>query len=591
MFFEKNSAQQKNVIDKPFAFLYNEKKKGMGTGMVSRRKKCLSLILAVWMFSCCLLSFAAAAEQEDPNVFSYRGRTYRRSEDVPAVHISVSGDIHTSYYVSCSVVAIDRVGGTYRSVVDEDATIRIRGNSTSSGAKKPYNIKFGTNTDLFGMGKGKRYCLIANLFDPTLLRNQMVFDFAKEIGMLYTPDSMLADVYLNGKYLGCYQLCEAITTGKDRVAIDTDNGDFILERDERTDAGATYFYSPLGIRFGIREPDVVTNKTLADIQRKVSDAESALQSGDYERVKQYFDISSMVDSYICLEYFKNVDIDCASTRFFYRDGKFYGGPVWDYDLSSGNCSSDYYHEYNNYGNDSVSGIYCERLWYGPLLQYNEFYQALRSRYLQLQDQIANLYEDNVLGKNYLDRMTQAASKSLKRNFAEAGWDVWRVYAPYMRVPNSSYQSNLEFLRNWLRDRNTWLLNKWGLTTYRYPKPNSDAGLSVVDGFLTGFSPYTSADELQAMFNRTVHPSMQGDYLATGDSIRTQGASRYVVVNGDLNGDGKIKATDYVLLKRMLAGDTEVSRAVYLAACMGQSEPSADGCELIRKYCTEGSVFW
>ena len=73
-----------------------------------------------------------------------------------------------------------------------------------------------------------------------------------------------------------------------------------------------------------------------------------------EEIRKYLDIESFVDAFIVQEFFKQVDYATSSTRFYIKDGKLYEGPVWDFDLSSGNCSSSYYKSYNNVNTTGLS---------------------------------------------------------------------------------------------------------------------------------------------------------------------------------------------------------------------------------------------
>ena len=522
----------------------------------------------------------------DNDSFSYGGKNYKRSKDVPAIYIEGASGVNVQYYVDCTVVAVDKVGGTYSSVADKNATVRIRGNSTSSGAKKPYNIKFSSNTDLFGMGKGKRFCLIANLYDPTLIRNHMVFEFARKLGMQYTLDSMLVDVYFNGTYVGCYQLCEAATEDESRVDIDCSKGDYIIERDARTDEGTTYITTSLGHRFGINEPENTTRAQTAAIENHLREAENAIRSRNIEQVKKYFDLDSIIDSYICLEFFKNVDIVVGSTRFYCKDGKIYGGPVWDYDLSSGNCSSTYYVSYNNNFGDSAEGIWGNHIWYDDLLLIDEYKQMLYNRYLEIQDLIVNLYRDNALGTNAIDSLIASASTSIKRNFTEAAWRPNRVYVDLMRIPDSTYEENVAYLRAWLERRNNWLLNNWGITSRVKPKLKS-ALYKYSDDYLLGLTPGTTVFDLDKIFTSTVTIDTVGEMIATGDSFRGEGATCYFVVEGDINGDGKVTPSDYILLKQTIAGVYQPDEAAYKAACMNQKKPKEENAQRIKEYCIKG----
>lgn len=520
-------------------------------------------------------------------VFQYNNKQYRRSKDVPAIYIEDARGVNVQSYVNCSVVAIDKVGGKLKDVVDTKSTVRIRGNSTSSGAKKPYNIKFSADTDLFGMGKGKRFCLIANMYDPTLIRNHMVFSFAKDLGLQYTLDSMLVDVYFNGTYVGCYQLCEAATADKARVDIDCKNGDYIIERDARTDAGTTYITTSLGHRFGINEPEDTTPSQKRAIEEHLRKAEAAVNSRNFEEVRKYFDIESIIDSYICLEYFKNVDIVVGSTRFYCKDGIIYGGPVWDYDLSTGNCSSTYYVDYNNHFGDSAEGIWGNHIWYDDLMLIPEYKQAVYDRYLEIQDLIINLYRDNVLGKNAIDRIIESASVSIERNFKQTGWRPYLVYTDLMRIPDQTYEENVEYLRAWLERRNNWLLNNWGIADRVQPKL-ANSSLRYIGGlYLMGIKPETSVADVQALFAEKVKINTEGAIICTGDALKGASASYFTVVQGDLNGDGLVTPLDYILLKQHLAGEYELNPAAKYAARADGKAVSEKSAEKIKHYCIYG----
>ncbi len=541
-------------------------------------------IAFVMLFGATFSALPVAGASNDS--FSYGGKNYKRSKDVPAIYIEGASGVNVQYYVDCTVIAVDKVGGTYTSVADKNATVRIRGNSTSSGAKKPYNIKFSSNTDLFGMGKGKRFCLIANLYDPTLIRNHMVFEFARKLGMQYTLDSMLVDVYFNGTYVGCYQLCEAATEDESRVDIDCSKGDYIIERDARTDEGTTYITTSLGHRFGINEPENTTRAQTAAIENHLREAENAIRSRNIEQVKKYFDLDSIIDSYICLEFFKNVDIVVGSTRFYCKDGKIYGGPVWDYDLSSGNCSSTYYVSYNNNFGDSAEGIWGNHIWYDDLLLIDEYKQMLYKRYLEIQDLIVNLYRDNAMGTNAIDSLIASASTSIKRNFTEAAWRPNRVYVDLMRIPDSTYEENVAYLRAWLERRNNWLLNNWGIASRVKPKLKS-ALYKYSNDYLLGLTPGTTVFDLDKIFSVNVTIDTVGEMIATGDSFRGEGATYYFVVEGDINGDGKVNPSDYILLKQTIAGVYQPDEAAYNAACMNQKKPKEENAQRIKEYCIKG----
>ena len=67
-----------------------------------------------------------------------------------------------------------------------EGSVKVRGNSTAFGPKQPYNFKFDEKQDVLGMGAARKWCLLANCFDPTLMRNYLAMEFAQHLGLAYT---------------------------------------------------------------------------------------------------------------------------------------------------------------------------------------------------------------------------------------------------------------------------------------------------------------------------------------------------------------------------------------------------------------------
>lgn len=62
--------------------------------------------------------------------------------------------------------------------------IRGRGNATFSGSlpKKPYQLKFDNKVSVLGMNSSKKWVLLANLSDPTFMRNTLSMEMAQDMG-------------------------------------------------------------------------------------------------------------------------------------------------------------------------------------------------------------------------------------------------------------------------------------------------------------------------------------------------------------------------------------------------------------------------
>lgn len=389
--------------------------------------------------------------------------------DIPRLYISTGNDVNKETYVSASIAVADE---TYGGLYDANCQIRIRGNSTATAPKLPYNIKFSSKTSLLGMVKSKKWVLLANAFDKTLMRNAIAFDFAKTLGMDYTCDYRIVEVFVNGVNQGCYMLVESIEVNSDKVNINVGNGDVLLELENdpnRYEEGTTYiFTSTCGLSFIFAEPESPSSAQVIALTQFLNEAENALVSKNYDAISKIFDIDSFIDSYIVHEYLKNVDAWLTSTRIYIKDGVIHAGPVWDFDLVAGNINPSYNSLYCNGSSSSESyrGEWAVKfIWFNYLKQCEEFKEALAKKYKEIQPYITSLYSGE---NNYVDRFTATYSAVISRNYASrasggAGWSVSAATNRYERVPDSTYAANVSFLKTWLEKRNTWMLSYLGIS--------------------------------------------------------------------------------------------------------------------------------
>ncbi len=129
--------------------------------------------------------------------------------------------------------------------------IKARGNSTFKDfTKKAYQFKLDKKAALTGDANNaqKKWVLLANASDVTMLHNQLVTTLAKDLKLPYTIDNEPVDLYYDGEYRGTYLLTDKVEVGETNV--DIQDLDKIIEADnEGTDA--------------YENPKVVT-KTFAD---------------------------------------------------------------------------------------------------------------------------------------------------------------------------------------------------------------------------------------------------------------------------------------------------------------------------------------
>ncbi|MBQ6021077.1 MAG: CotH kinase family protein [Clostridia bacterium] len=313
-----------------------------------------------------------------------------KSENLPSVYIDTESGSLEKIHESKS----NKEKGDFTLVENGSAvidcaelkSIKGRGNSTWAADKKPYNIKFDKKTDVLGMGKAKKWSLLANHFDATLLRNSVAFDLAESFGLRYTPSYRTVDLYINGRYEGNYQILESVEIGETRVDI-TDLENANEEANPGTDVekaqrrGAVDSYAPgtdkwvkikspadysggylletempdrylneicgfvtnNGQAIVLKSPEYASEKEVRYIEQIFNDAENAIVSSTGKNDKgkhytEYFDMDQLVKMYILTEYTFHRDAG-QSSCYFYKDAgedALHAGPAWDFDLSFGN---------------------------------------------------------------------------------------------------------------------------------------------------------------------------------------------------------------------------------------------------------------
>ena len=375
---------------------------------------------------------------------------------VPKIYIDTKLIPNRDEYVETSIKIIDE-SKQYSDIEVVNGKIKVRGHTTAYGTKIPYNIKFSDKKNILGMGNSKKWCLIANLFDPTLMRNMLAMDFARNMGLDYTPKCEYIELFYNGQDQGLYLICQPVSEGKDKVDLDLSEGDCLLQLQPNYEySDKMKITTHTGLIFTIEEGK---DKEIENISKFINDFENSIAYG-IDAVEEYADIESFVDYYVFNELFKDVDFATSSTYFYIKEGKIYAGPIWDYDLSAGNVDYSYYEKYNNIEKheENYAGFYCQELWFMYLWQIPEFREKVIDRFFEIQPLIENLTTDNELGVNRIDNIINIYGEDFKHNFTI--WDVSYRYGPNSKIPLSTYEENVEFLRSWLINRNNWLKNEW-----------------------------------------------------------------------------------------------------------------------------------
>ncbi|MBO7594709.1 MAG: CotH kinase family protein [Salinivirgaceae bacterium] len=412
---------------------------------------------------------------------------------LPIVYIS-TGDTPTSAITKDAYVQADfkivMPDGTQTSYELKKKGIKGRGNSswTHSSGKKPYNLNFDNKVSFFGLSKSKKWCLINNYSDRSLLRNKYASVLGQELfDSEWNPTHTSIDLILNNEYLGNYTLCEKISLEDGRVdyqdisdcteekiekgkytdqngdgIVDLYDGGFILEFDFRRD-GDYWFNTRRKLPVVLKDPDEIDSLTQKHIKQVVQNAEDVLYSENFsdedEGWRKYINESSVIDWFIVNELAKDVDcgtdgiITSVYVNYSPIDGKLHFGPNWDYDISFGR--SNYTHciqssAGTNPKNWSIKYIeWISRLFDDPL-----FVTNLKSRWNENKSQLSETFRNNGLVQSLADEIAVSAEANFVK-WKILGVSIWPVDAEGYQ-DRKTYQSEIDYLRNWLIERYVWL---------------------------------------------------------------------------------------------------------------------------------------
>lgn len=238
--------------------------------------------------------------------------------------------------------------GDFASLEECDVEIRGRGNSTWGYDKKPYALKFPSKTSLLGMPKHKRWVLLANTMDRTMMRNRVAYQVARQTSLAWTPRTEYVEVVLNGKHIGNYLLTEQIRIDKNRINItEMESGDnsgeaitggYVYEMDFHFD-NVNQWWTPQGFPSSIKFPDEedITPEQLAWGKQYFNDVEAVLFGRDFKDPQKgyaaYLDVQSFVDYWLVYEICINHELANPGSVYLHKDrgGLLTAGPIWDFD--------------------------------------------------------------------------------------------------------------------------------------------------------------------------------------------------------------------------------------------------------------------
>lgn len=244
---------------------------------------------------------------------------------------------------------------------------RLRGNTTQDYPKKPFAIKLTSKQPILGMPKHKRWVLLANWLDHTMIRNTVAFDIAHMIedawrdskgaieeGIPWNVHGQNVELVVFSKdgvghHVGNYFLCEQIKIDSKRLDITDSYEDvikeisnptladcgYLLEIDSKEDSDVKYTTSN-GIPVKFKDDEIEGTALYTAVSQKVQRIEDNLDkntTAGYEAAYSELDINTVVDQLLIWELTMNREYGDPGSVYMFMDGegKLCAGPVWDFD--------------------------------------------------------------------------------------------------------------------------------------------------------------------------------------------------------------------------------------------------------------------
>lgn len=355
--------------------------------------------------------------------------------------------------------------GNFESLAETSMKIKGRGNSTwwlcvdsNAGAvvgKCPYQIKFGDKTEILGMPEDKKWVLLAEKSDKSMIRNKIARYMGKNSRLEYTPSAKYAELFINDDYQGTYLIGQKVEESKNRVNIGDDG--YLIEIDtdanERIDPDDVIFkpiiWSSVHVDgvFNIKEPSLDYDSDEYNyIVNYVNQFESILFSQSFRDpvsgYESFIDVDSLIDWFIINEIAKTVDARWYSSIYFtlIPGEKIKFGPIWDFDLSYGNL---------NYSDAQFeNGFYVKQNnWINRMYDDPSFVEKVKSRYSFYFDKLNEF-------KKEIDDISYYINKSQEANYQR--WGTLGVYVWPNPVWNLTYSEEVDRLKDWIENRMNWL---------------------------------------------------------------------------------------------------------------------------------------
>ena len=389
-----------------------------------------------------------------------------------------------------STVHIISDGGTSL-LSKKDTECKGRGNASWNFPKKPMRLKFPKKQTVLpdAPAKCKKWTLINNYGDKSLMRNKIAFHMSRGIGLSYTPYCQFVDLIFNGEYQGCYQLCDQVEVNPGRVEItemtpddiegEALTGGYFIEIDAYANQEASWFESLRGIPVTIKSPDddEITPEQSAYINDYFNKFETAVFTYGFTSettgYRKYLNLDSFLQYFIVGELDGNTDYFWSIYMSKERgEEKFVVGPVWDVDLGFDNDYRTYpianKTDFIYRSGGSVASSAVKRLVDRILVSDTKARERLK--YLWSDARVNRHYNPTYYCK-LVDRYAEQLAQSQELNFKR--WNILGKYVHMNPAVSGSYEGEVQRVKDYLNERFAQLDRIIGTVEVEVTNPDID----------------------------------------------------------------------------------------------------------------------
>ena len=472
----------------------------------------------------------ANSNEAELEFYGYQGEgddsRFYQITNLPTVSIHTLNDEipYDKEHEITSQLTIISDGGT--KLLSEPGSIRERGNASRDFPKKPYRIRFNEKQHVLDApAKARKWTLINNYGDKSLMRNLLAFELSRRFGMPYTPYGTAVDVLLNGEYKGCYQLCDQIQVHKGRVEVTEmtihDNegsaltGGYFIEIDAYANREKSWFKSVTNNPVTIKSPseDSITVDQRNYIRYHFNTMESDLH--------HYIDKNTFLRHFLVGELSGNTDTYWSVFMYKQRDDDMmYTGPVWDFDLAFDNDQRTYpvcnKSDFIYRSGGSCTGN-MKNLVDAFVLRSDES----MSEMVDIWDKVrhADVTEESLVA--YIDNMESELDHSQRLNFLR--WPILNQCVHQNPRALGSFSAEVENVRRFMKERLKWMDRRLGYT-YVPSSGITEATVNFTDSSVDLTQPYDVFSVSGQPYGHTLDGLRPGIYI-----LRQGHATRKIMI--------------------------------------------------------------